>query len=250
MEKLIELKNVNKTYKMGNIETIALNNVNLTVNKGEVLVILGASGSGKTTLLNVISGLDRIDQNTSHKSFRVTPRNHNSYIKYNGKDISKYSDFKMTLFRKKNLGFIFQTYNLLEHLNVRENILVGSKLGNNKANIDEIIDLVGLTKHKKKYMHELSGGEQQRVSIARALAKEPEVMFCDEPTGALDEKTGKKVLECLVEANKKLGTTLIIVTHNPGIALIGDKIIRMNSGKIVEELENINRTSPKDIPWG
>ena len=250
MEKLIELKHVSKTYKMGKIETVALNDINLTVEKGEVLVILGASGSGKTTLLNVISGLDRMDENKDHKSFKMTKRKKNSFIKYNNADISKYSDLRMTLFRKKKLGFIFQTYNLLEHLNVRENVLVGSKLGNNKANIDKIIDLVGLTKHKKKYMHELSGGEQQRVSIARALAKQPEVMFCDEPTGALDEKTGKKVLECLIEANEKLGTTLIIVTHNPGIALIGDKIIKMNSGKIVEEITNKKRTNPKDIPWG
>ena len=250
MEELIKLKHVSKTYKMGKVETVALNDINLTVNKGEVLVILGASGSGKTTLLNVISGLDRMDTNKEYKSFRLAKKKTNSYIKYDGSNISKYSDLRMTLFRKKKLGFIIQTYNLLEHLNVRENVLVGSKLGNNKANIDEIIDLVGLTKHKKKYMHELSGGEQQRVSIARALAKQPEVMFCDEPTGALDEKTGKKVLECLIEANKKMGTTLIIVTHNPGIALIGDKVIRMNSGKIIEEITNKKRTNPKDIPWG
>lgn len=247
---LIELKNVSKTYKMGDIETKALNNINLELNEGEILIILGASGSGKTTLLNVISGLDKIDTYNIHKNFKLTKKNKNSYIKYNGKDISKYSDIKMTRFRKKELGFIFQTYNLLEHLNVRENVLVGSRLGHNKVNIDEIIDVVGLTKHKKKYMHELSGGEQQRVSIARALAKMPKVMFCDEPTGALDEKTGKKVLECLVEANLKYKTTLIIVTHNPGIALIGDKVIKMNSGKVVEEIENIKRTNPKDIPWG
>lgn len=238
MEKLIELKNVYKTYKMGNIETKALNDIDLVVNKGEVLVILGASGSGKTTLLNVISGLDKIDKRKD------------SFIKYSNKDISKYSDFKMTKFRKNKLGFIFQTYNLLEHLNVRENVLVGSKLGKTKSNVDSIIDLVGLTKHKNKYMYELSGGEQQRVSIARALAKKPEVMFCDEPTGALDEKTGKKVLDSLIEVNNKLGTTLIIVTHNPGIALIGDKIIKMNSGKIVETIINEKRTNPKDIPWG
>lgn len=238
MENLIELKNVYKTYKMGKIETKALIDIDLKIEKGEILVILGASGSGKTTLLNVISGLDKIDKRK------------NSYIKYNNKIISKYSDFRMTKFRKKNLGFIFQTYNLLEHLNVRENVLVGSRLGKTKVDIDNIIDVVGLTRHKKKYMHELSGGEQQRVSIARALAKNPEVMFCDEPTGALDEKTGKKVLESLVEANTKLGTTLIIVTHNPGIALIGDKIIKMNSGKIIEEVKNKKRTSPKDIPWG
>lgn len=232
---LIEIKNVYKVYKTGKIKTTVLNNINLDIKKGEILVILGPSGSGKTTLLNVVSGLDKITKGT---------------IKYNDKNISKYSDRKMTKFRKNNLGFIFQTYNLLEHLNVYENVLVGSSLGKTKVDIDSIIETVGLKKHKKKYMHELSGGEQQRVSIARALAKNPEVMFCDEPTGALDEKTGKKVLEAIVEANEKLNTTMIIVTHNPGIALIGDRIIKMNSGKIVEEIKNKKRTNPKDIPWG
>ena len=238
MENLIELKNVYKTYKMDKIKTKALNYIDLTIKKGEILVILGASGGGKTTLLNVMSGLDKIDKRK------------NSFIKYNGKDISKYSDFRMTRFRKKNLGFIFQTYNLLEHLNVRENVLVGSNLGKFKVNVDEILEVVGMKRHSKKYMYELSGGEQQRVSIARALAKQPTVMFCDEPTGALDEKTGKKVLESLIEANEKFGTTLIIVTHNPGIALIGDRVIKMNSGKIVQEISNEKRTNPKDIPWG
>ena len=232
---LIEIKNVYKTYKMGKLKTTVLNNINLDIEKGEILVILGPSGSGKTTLLNVISGLDKVTKGT---------------IKYNDKVISKYSDRKMTKFRKQNLGFIFQTYNLLEHLNVYENVLVGSSLGKTKVDINQIIDTVGLKNHKKKYMHELSGGEQQRVSIARALAKNPDVMFCDEPTGALDEKTGKKVLEAIVEANEKLNTTMIIVTHNPGIALIGDRIIKMNSGKIVEEIKNKKRTKPKDIPWG
>lgn len=238
MENLIELKNVYKTYKMDKIKTKALNDIDLTIKKGEILVILGASGGGKTTLLNVMSGLDKIDKRK------------NSFIKYNGKDISKYSDFRMTRFRKKNLGFIFQTYNLLEHLNVRENVLVGSNLGKSKVDVDEILEVVGMKRHSKKYMYELSGGEQQRVSIARALAKQPTVMFCDEPTGALDEKTGKKVLESLIEANEKFRTTLIIVTHNPGIALIGDRVIKMNSGKIVQEINNEKRTNPKDIPWG
>ena len=238
MENLIELKNVYKTYKMDKIKTKALNDIDLTIKKGEILVILGASGGGKTTLLNVMSGLDKIDKRK------------NSFIKYNGKDISKYSDFRMTRFRKKNLGFIFQTYNLLEHLNVRENVLVGSNLGKSKVDVDEILEVVGMKRHSKKYMYELSGGEQQRVSIARALAKQPTVMFCDEPTGALDEKTGKKVLETLIEANEKFGTTLIIVTHNPGIALIGDRVIKMNSGKIVQEINNEKRTNPNDIPWG
>ncbi len=232
---LIEIENVYKIYKTGKIKTTVLNDINLNIKQGEILVILGPSGSGKTTMLNVISGLDKITKGK---------------IKYKGKTISKYRDAKMTRFRKKNLGFIFQTYNLLEHLNVYENVLVGASLGKTKADVDTIIDTVGLKKHKKKYMYQLSGGEQQRVSIARALAKSPEVMFCDEPTGALDEKTGKKVLDAIVEANEKLGTTMIIVTHNPGIAQIGDRIIKMNSGKIVEEIKNKKRTNPKDIPWG
>ncbi len=235
MENLIEIQNVYKTYQLGKVDSQALNDVSLKVGKGEILIILGPSGSGKTTLLNVISGLDKISKGK---------------ILYEGKNIAKYRDYKMTRFRKKNLGFIFQTYNLLEHLNVYENVLVGSSLGNVSTDVDTIIDTVGLTKHKKKYMYQLSGGEQQRVSIARALAKKPSVMFCDEPTGALDEKTGKVVLESLVEANEKLGTTMIIVTHNPGIALIGDRVVRMNSGKIVEIKENKKRMAPKEIPWG
>lgn len=232
---LIEIKNVYKVYKTGKIKTTVLNNINLSIKEGEILVILGPSGSGKTTLLNVVSGLDKITKGK---------------ICYKGKNISKYSDMKMTRFRKKNLGFIFQTYNLLEHLNVYENVLVGSSLGKAKVDIDEIIKTVGLSKHKKKYMHELSGGEQQRVSIARAIVKNPKIMFADEPTGALDEKTGKKVLETLVRVNETLGTTMIIVTHNPGIAKIGDRILHVNSGKIDKVLINEKRTKPSEIPWG
>ena len=231
---LIELKDVCKEYKSGKIRNSVLNNINLAIEKGEIIVILGPSGSGKTTLLNVISGLDRISSGK---------------IMYDGKNISKYSDIRMTRFRKKRLGFIFQTYNLLEHLNVYENVLVGSSPGKKTVDVDKIIDTVGLLKHKKKYMYQLSGGEQQRVSIARALAKMPDVMFCDEPTGALDEKTGKIVLKSLVDANNKLKTTMIIVTHNPGIAQIGDVVIRMNSGKIIEKYKN-KRVDPKNIPWG
>lgn len=233
--KQIEMKNVYKTYYAGSVPTHALDGVSLSIISGEVVVILGASGSGKTTMLNCISGLDNVTS---------------GHIYYEGNDISKYSDRKITKFRKQNLGFIFQTYNLLEHLNVYENVLVGAKLGHHDINVNEIIQTVGLEKHRKKYMHELSGGEQQRVSIARALAKNPKVMFCDEPTGALDEETGKIVLKTLMDVNQKYHTTMIIVTHNPGIALIGDRVIRMNSGKIVEEIKNKKRMDPKEIPWG
>ncbi len=232
---IIKLEKVTKKYKMGSATTYALNRVSLDINEGEIVVILGPSGSGKTTLLNCMSGLDKSDSGN---------------IYFDNELISKFSDHKITKFRKKNIGFIFQTYNLLEHLNVYENVLVGANLGKNKANVDDIINTVGLKRHRNKYMHQLSGGEQQRVSIARAIAKNSKVMFCDEPTGALDEVTGKKVLEALIDINEKYKTTMIIITHNPGISLIGDRIIRMNSGKITSEKINKKRTSPKDIPWG
>ena len=233
---ILKLNNVYKTYYLGKIPNNALDGVSLDIYEGEILVILGPSGSGKTTLLNVLSGLD-------------IPTS--GEIIYNDKEkISKYSSRKLTKFRKNHLGFIFQTYNLLEHLNVKENVMVGRKLGKNKIDIDEIIDVVGLTKHNKKYMHELSGGEQQRVSIARAIAKNPEIMFADEPTGALDEKTGKKVLRTLVDVNKKYNTTMIIVTHNPGIAELADRVIHVNSGKIDSLIVNNEKKNPEDISWG
>lgn len=197
---------------------------------------MGHQVHGKTTLLNVLSGLDKPTSGD---------------IIYKGKDnIAKYSERKITKFRKEHLGFIFQTYNLLEHLNVRENVIVGRKLGKSKVDIDEIIDIVGLSRHKKKYIHELSGGEQQRVSIARAIAKRPDIMFADEPTGALDEKTGKKVLKTLVDINEKYNTTMIIVTHNPGIAELADRVIHVNSGKIDKLIINEKKKKPKDISWG
>lgn len=239
MEKnvILKLEDVSKKYRYGDQIVTALDNVNLEIRTGEIIVILGPSGAGKTTLLNVLSGLDRPSEGK---------------IMFEGKDIAKYSESKITKFRKDNLGFIFQTYNLLEHLNVYENVMVGASLGKNKnkEHINKIIDVVGLSKHKKKYMHELSGGEQQRVSIARAIVKNPKIMFADEPTGALDEKTGKKVLETLVRVNETLGTTMIIVTHNPGIAKIGDRILHVNSGKIDKVLINEKRTKPSEIPWG
>ncbi len=232
---LLKMKNVSKIYKSGDIITKALDNVDFTINEGEIVVILGASGSGKTTMLNCMSGLDTVTTGE---------------IKFKDKWLTSMSDRKITNFRKEHLGFIFQTYNLLEHLNVYENILVGARLANECTDINEIMKTVGLYKHRKKYMYQLSGGEQQRVSIARALAKQPEVMFCDEPTGALDEKTGKIVLESLVSANERFHTTMLIITHNPGIASIADRIIKMNSGKIVEEIINKKKLDPKDIAWG
>lgn len=234
MKKYIELSNVYRTYKNGKLRNNVLNKVNLIINKGEIIVIIGPSGSGKTTLLNCISGLDK----PTKGKIKV------------GKDvITRFDEKALTKFRKKKLGFIFQTYNLLENLNVKQNIEIGSKLVRNKVDINKIIEIVDLTKHISKNIDELSGGEQQRVSIARALAKKPEIMFCDEPTGALDEYTGKKILRALVDANNEYGTTMIIVTHNPGISKIGDRIIKMNSGSIIEDVNN-KRVKPENIVWG
>lgn len=233
---IIRLDNVSKLYKQGDIVTKALDQVSLEIYEGEILVVLGASGSGKTTFLNVISGLDVVSSGK---------------IYYKEQDITHYSDAKMTRFRKQTVGFIFQTYNLLAHLNVYENVKVGAQLGGNKKeDILQIIQLVGLEEHRYKSMHQLSGGQQQRVSIARALAKKPLIMFGDEPTGALDEVTGKVVLNSLVEANETLKTTMVIITHNPGIALIGDRIIKMNSGRVVDISVNLNKMRPDEIPWG
>ncbi len=236
MGTLIKLRNICKYYYQGDIITKALDDINLDVKIGEILVILGSSGGGKTTLLNVISGLDVPTSGT---------------ITFDDLDITHYSDRKMTKFRKDNVGFIFQTYNLLAHLNVYENVKVGAQLGHNtKEDIMEIIQDVGLADKAQAYMHQLSGGQQQRVSIARAIAKKPFVMFCDEPTGALDEETGKIVLRSLVDINQKYKTTMVIITHNPGIALIGDRIVHINSGKIVSNEKNLNKTAPEEIAWG
>lgn len=234
MANIIKLEKVHKDYKLGSVVQTALHEVSLSVKKGEIVVVLGPSGSGKTTLLNLMSGLDNVTYGN---------------IYYDETDITKLNDRNLTKFRKDKSGFIFQTYNLLEHLTVLENVLIGEKLSKNPLNVEKILEVVGLSKHRDKHIFELSGGEQQRVSIARALAKNPEIMFCDEPTGALDEETGKNVLESLIKSNKSFSTTFLIVTHNPGIALIGDRIIKMNSGKIISDKKN-KRISPRDIPWG
>ncbi len=232
MEKII-LKKVSKIYMIDNSPFYALKKVNMEIKKGEIIVVLGPSGSGKTTFLNLVSGLDRVSE---------------GQLYYDEADITKFSDYQLTKHRRSKSGFIFQSYNLLEYLTAYQNVLVGSNVALKKVNVDEIIKVVDMTKHNNKYMHQLSGGEQQRVSIARALAKNPEILFCDEPTGALDEKTGKNVLDKLVEINQKMKTAIVLVTHNPGIAKIGDRIIKMNSGEIIENIEN-KRIKPQDIKW-
>lgn len=231
---MITLENVFKTYKTGDVETHALRGVSLSINDGEFIVILGPSGSGKSTLLNVISGLDNITS---------------GIIKFNGKEISKYKEDKLTEFRRDNLGFIFQQYNLLQNLTVYENIQMGADLSKNPLDINETLKHVGLENSKDKYPSQLSGGQQQRVSIARSVVKNPSIMFCDEPTGALDEETAKQVLNLLQKLNKELKTTTVIITHNPSIANMADTVIRMNSGKIKEIYKNKEKLTANELKW-
>ena len=231
---LYKLENVSKTYQLGNERTHALNKIDLNIDEGQIVVILGPSGSGKSTMLNILSG---IDNPTSGKVY------------YKDNRIDKLNSKELTIYRKENLGFIFQSYNLISNLTVTENVELGKELTKNPLNLTELINLVGLKEHQKKYPYQLSGGQMQRVAIARALVKNPKVLFCDEPTGALDEKTGKIVLKLLQDINKKYGTTIIIVTHNPSIALMANTVIKMNSGKILEIITNKKTVSPLDLRW-
>lgn len=231
----IELKNVAKIYKSGEIETKALKGVSLEIDKGEFVVVLGPSGSGKTTLLNLISGLDTATSGS---------------IRVKGEELTGYTSEQLTDFRRKNLGFVFQQYNLLSNLTVYDNVLMGADISVDPLDVDMILDKVGLQEQKHKYPYQLSGGEQQRVSVARSIAKNPEILFCDEPTGSLDEATAKQVLEVLEELNREYNITMVIITHNPGIGAMADKIVRMNSGNIEEIRHNDHKKKANDVHWG
>lgn len=232
---MITMTNVTKAYKTGEVETYALKDVNLTIEEGEFVVILGPSGSGKSTLLNVISGLDTV---TSGE------------ITFRGETLTNLDEEEMTAFRRKHLGFIFQQYNLLQNLNVYENIQIGSDIGTAPLDITGLLEKVGLEKARNKYPSQLSGGEQQRVSIVRSLAKNPDIIFCDEPTGSLDEENSKKILQLLQNLNEDYNKTVIVITHNLGIAEMADKVIKMNSGQITEVTLNKVKKNAQDISWG
>ncbi len=231
---LIKMKNVSKIYQNGDFETKALNQVDLTINRGEFIVVLGPSGSGKSTFLNVLSGLD-------------TPTEGEIFI--DEKEISKLNQKELTKFRRENLGFIFQQYNLLSTLTARENIELGYKIAKEPFDIDEMLKSVEIFDQKSKFPSQMSGGQQQRVSIARALVKKPKILFCDEPTGALDEKTGKGILDLLSQLNKKYQTTIVLITHNPAISLMADRVIKMNSGRVVDIQVNQEKVNAADISW-
>lgn len=230
---MINIKNLHKFYGNGESRNEVLKGISLEITDGDFMVILGASGSGKSTLLNVISGLEPADAGN---------------VSYNGRDISNMNDAEITLFRKETIGYVFQQYFLLPNLNVDKNVKMGADLAGNK-NYRTLIEAVGLGDKQKKYPHELSGGEQQRVSIARALAKQPQVLFLDEPTGALDEATGRMVLGLICKLQKEMGFTMVMVTHNQNIAEMADTVVSMNSGRIVKLSHNNNPKSADEIAW-
>lgn len=234
MKSIFKVKNVYKTYVHFNSKTHALNNVSLDIKEGNVVVILGPSGSGKSTLLNILSGIDSITKGR---------------VYFFDKRIDNYTIKENTLYRKDNVGFIFQSYNLIANLTIRENIEISSRLSKDSFDLDEIIDIVDLSSHKDKFPYQLSGGQLQRVAIARAIVKKPKILFCDEPTGALDEKVGKKILALLQDINKKYGATIVIVTHNPSIGNLGNVVFKMNSGEIVETKINKNVLDAEKVEW-
>lgn len=230
---MIEMKKIVKSYGNGESLFQVLQGISLGIRDGDFVVILGASGSGKSTFLNVISGLERPD---SGKVF------------YDGVDITAFSDKELTAFRKENIGFIFQQYYLLPNMDVDKNVKMGADLVNNK-DYKTVIEAVGLGEKIHKYPSELSGGEQQRVSVARALAKKPNVLFLDEPTGALDELTGRQVLDYICKLKNKYGFTLVMVTHNLNIAEMAKTVIKMNSGKISDIYQNEVQKTVYEIGW-
>ncbi len=230
---MIEAKGIVKSYGTSDNRQTVLKGIGLSINDGDNVVILGASGSGKSTLLNVLSGLERVDEGK---------------IFYDEREITRLTDRELTAFRREYVGFVFQQYCLLPDMTVDKNVRMGADLADNK-DYKDIIECLGLGEKLNKYPRQLSGGEQQRVAVARALAKLPKVLFMDEPTGALDEATGRQLLDYVLKLRKERGFTLVTVTHNENIAQTADRVIKLNSGLIVEDKQNPTIKTAYEIGW-
>lgn len=230
----LKIDNIKKSYGAGDSRVDVLKGINCGVNKGEICVLLGPSGSGKSTLLNILGGIDKADSGS------VTI----------GEDkIENFNDKQLSQYRRKHLGYIFQSYNLVPNLTVRENIEVGAYLSDKPLPIDELIELLGLEAHKNKKPNQLSGGQQQRTSIGRAIVKNPGLLLCDEPTGALDYNTSKEILKLIEDINNKYGSTIVIVTHNVAISQMAHQVINLHDGRIRSDEKNNNRLAAELIEW-
>nr|WP_316640730.1 ABC transporter ATP-binding protein [uncultured Roseateles sp.] len=223
-----------KTYGEGEVEVKALRDVDMEIARGEFIVLLGPSGSGKSTLLNILGGLD-------------VPSS--GQVMFGDQDLSAATEPELTAYRREHVGFVFQFYNLIPSLTVRENIALVTDIASDPMPVDEAIDRVGLTPRRDHFPAQLSGGEQQRVAIARAIVKRPDVLLCDEPTGALDYQTGKLVLEVIARINKEIGTTAIVITHNAAIAGMADRVVYLGDGKILRIETNAHKLDPSELTW-
>jgi len=230
----IELKNVGKHYNMGEITIAAAADVNFAVEKGELAVITGPSGAGKTTILNILGGMDTCDQGE---------------VFLDGKMISHFNPRQLTTYRREDVGFVFQFYNLIQNLTAKENVELATEICRNPMSPTEVLGLVGLSDRMNNFPSQLSGGEQQRVAIARAIARNPKILLCDEPTGALDDNTGKSILKLLQDMSREAHMTVIIITHNMAITPIADRVIRMKNGTVAQILTNDNPLPVERIEW-
>lgn len=234
MEKYVSLKNVSKIYRMGEVEIRAVDGIDFDIEKGEFVVIVGPSGAGKTTVLNILGGMDTATS---------------GQVLVDGSDIAKYNQKQLTGYRRDDIGFVFQFYNLIPNLTALENVELALQICKNPLDARQVLQEVGLEKRMKNFPAQLSGGEQQRVSIARALAKNPKLLLCDEPTGALDYQTGKAILKLLQDMCREKGMTVIVITHNSAIAPMADRVIKIKNGKVADMRRNEAPMSVADIEW-
>lgn len=230
----LEISNIKKSFGEGDSRVEVLKGINLGIEKGEFCVLLGPSGSGKSTLLNIIGGIDSADS---------------GYISINGEKTADMNEKALSLYRRKHLGYIFQMYNLIPNLNIKENIEVGAYLSNKPLEVDELLHTLGLYEHRHKLPNQLSGGQQQRTAIGRAIVKNPDILLCDEPTGALDYNTSKEILKLIEEVNKKYGNTIVMVTHNDAIKYMADRVVKLHDGSIRKNYRNEKKISATELDW-
>lgn len=230
----IEIKGIKRSFGEGESRVEVLKGIDLGIEKGEFCVLLGPSGSGKTTLLNILGGIDRADE---------------GYIAIGGERMEDMNEKALTRYRRKHLGYVFQMYNLIPNLNIKENIETGAYLSDNPLDVDELLRVLGLYEHRHKLPNQLSGGQQQRTAIGRAVVKNPDILLCDEPTGALDYNTSKEILKLIEEVNKKYGNTVVMVTHNDAIKHMADRVVKLHDGKIRENHKNSSKVSATELDW-